>query len=42
MADKMTGKKPKKVHAKLTAADAEPKGITGSLPKKELEHRKKK
>jgi hypothetical protein len=42
MADKMTGKKPKKVRVQMPAADAGQKGGEGAISKKEAEQRKKK
>jgi hypothetical protein len=42
MADKMTGKKPKKVRDVMPVAAADPKGIEGSIAKKEGAQRKKK
>jgi hypothetical protein len=42
MADKMTGKKPKKVRAPMPPTDTGQKGGEGTGSKKEVEQRKKK
>jgi len=42
MADKMTGKKPKKVRVEIPGADAVQKVGEGTLVRKEAERRKKK